>query len=347
MAGAVANGLEVNSEQCMFLVRGATEKEIWSALSCIGADKVPGPDGFSSSFFKRNWSTLGKELCEGVSHCLRYNALPKGMNAAYIALVPKNSHASKPEDYRPISCCNVSYKIISSLLAGRLKKVLPDIIDLPQDAFVKDRSIVGNICLAQQLLNGYGRKNVSDRMAWKIDLRKAYDTIDWSFLTSMLEKLKFPSKFIAWMGKRGLRQGDPLSPFLFTIVMECLSRMMKRLNKSGGFYYHPKCHRIKLSHIMFADDLILFSSARSSTISAVKGIVNEFLDCYGLSINFQKSHLFTGDMTDAKVAWVEDVICTKASPLPVRYLGLPLTSRSLSRKDCDILTERMTARLNS
>ncbi|CAM9001733.1 unnamed protein product [Rhodiola kirilowii] len=136
-------------------------------------------------------------------------------------------------------------------------------------------------------------------MAWKIDLRKAYDTIDWNFLTSMLEKLKFLSKFISWMvmcvqstsysvmfngemidffqGKRSFQQGDPLSLFLFTIAMECLSRMMKRLSKSGGFYYHPKCHRIKLSHIMFADDLILFSSGRSSAIS----------------------------MTDDKVAWVE------------------------------------------
>ncbi|KAL9681181.1 hypothetical protein QQ045_012962 [Rhodiola kirilowii] len=324
-ADAIAFGPMVSGDQCRLLVRGATDKEIWSALSNIGNDKAPGPDGFSSSFFKRNWSIVGRELCEGIRHCLRHNALPRGMNAAYIALIPKSNQcaASKPEDYRPISCCNVTYKIISSLLAGRLKEVMPDIIDPAQGAFVKDRSIVGNICLAQQLLSGYGRKNVSGRMAWKIDLRKAYDTIDWSFITSMLEKLKFPSKFIAWMvmciqstsysvmingemidffpGKRGLRQGDPLSPFLFNIAMECLSRMMNRLNKSAGFYYHPKCHRIKLSHIMFADDLILFSSGRSSAISAVKGVVNEFLNCSGLAINFQKSHLFTGGMSDAMI----------------------------------------------
>ncbi|KAL9691449.1 hypothetical protein QQ045_011873 [Rhodiola kirilowii] len=121
-----------------------------------------------------------------VRHCLRHNALPNGVNAAYIALIPKCSQASKPEEYRPISCCNVSYKIVSSLLAGRLKEVLPNIIDPAQGAFVRDRSIVGNICLAQQLLNGYGRKNISERLAWKIDLRKAYDSIDWNFLTSML-----------------------------------------------------------------------------------------------------------------------------------------------------------------
>ncbi|KAL9683788.1 hypothetical protein QQ045_021213 [Rhodiola kirilowii] len=238
--------------------------------------------------------------------------------------------------------------IVSSLLASRLKEVLPDIIDPAQGAFVKDRSIVNNIYLAQQLLNDYGKKKISERMAWKIDLRKAYDTIDWSFLTSMLEHLKFPRKFIAWMamcmqttsysmmikgemidffeGKRGLQQGDPLSPFLFTIAMECPSSMLQRLNRIEGFYFHPKCNRIKLSHIMFADDLILFSSGRPSAINAIK----------------EKSRLFAGGINAGKVSWVEEVIGTKASPMPVRYLGLPLMSRRLSGKDCDSLIEKIT-----
>ncbi|KAL9673455.1 hypothetical protein QQ045_029713 [Rhodiola kirilowii] len=183
----------------------------------------------------------------------------------------------------------------------------------------------------------------------------------------MLENLKFPRKFIAWMvmcvrstsysimingemidffeGKRGLRQGDPLSPFLFTIAMEGLFRMLQRLNKDVGFFYHPKCHRIKLSHIMFADDLILFSSGRNSAVEAILKVVSKFLECSGLSINCQKSNLFLGGMSEAKVAWVEGIIGTKASSLPIRYLGLPLTSRSLSRKDCDILIEKISSRL--
>ncbi|KAL9687698.1 hypothetical protein QQ045_032105 [Rhodiola kirilowii] len=94
----VAQGPVVNSEQCRPLVRGATDKEIWTTLISIGADKSPGPDGFSSSFFKSNWHILGKELCEGVRHCLRHNALPKGVNTAYIALIPKSGQACKLED---------------------------------------------------------------------------------------------------------------------------------------------------------------------------------------------------------------------------------------------------------
>ncbi|KAL9689526.1 hypothetical protein QQ045_009912 [Rhodiola kirilowii] len=98
---------------------------------------------------------------------------------------------------------------------------------------------------------------------------------------------------------------------------------------------------------MFADDLLLFSSGRGSAIGALKEVVAKILECSGLDINFQKSQLFTGGMNAAKIAWVDNVIGTKACSLPVRYLGLPLTSKRLSRRDCDNLIDRMTARLDS
>ncbi|KAL9667136.1 hypothetical protein QQ045_001485 [Rhodiola kirilowii] len=125
--------------------------------------------------------------------------------------------------------------------------------------------------MAQQLVAGYGRRNNSERMAWKIDLCKAYDSVNWNFLRDMLTQLNFPLKFISWIGmcvestsfsvqingemvdffagKRGLHQGDPISPLLFTITMEYLSRMLQGLTKTHGYYHHPKCHRIDLKHI--------------------------------------------------------------------------------------------------
>ncbi|KAL9661356.1 hypothetical protein QQ045_026180 [Rhodiola kirilowii] len=226
----VKNGKLIEDEQCRNLIREATDVEIWKALSSIGSDKSPGPDGFSASFFRKNWSLVGKEFCSGIRHCLKFNALPKGINSAFIALIPKSKMVTVPGDYRPISCYNVVYKVLSGLLAERLKLVLPTIIDPVQGAFIQGRSIVGNVCLAQQLVSGYGRKVISERMAWKIDLRKAYDTVDWQFLHNLLVILKFPLKFISWIdmcvrstsfslqingelvdyfeGKRGLRQGS-------------------------------------------------------------------------------------------------------------------------------------------
>ncbi|KAL9670344.1 hypothetical protein QQ045_007895 [Rhodiola kirilowii] len=198
-AKVINRGNKVADSQCRSLIREATNKEIQNVLCKIEVDKSPGPDGFSASFFRKNWSLVGKEFCNGIRHCLKYNALPKGVNTAYTAWIPKTNLAIHPSDFRPISCCNVVYKVLSGFLAGRLKGILPDIIDVAQGAFIQGRSIIGNVCMAPQLLSGYNRKSISERMAWKIDLRKAYDTVDWSFLRSMLVNLNFPMKFISWI----------------------------------------------------------------------------------------------------------------------------------------------------
>ncbi|CAM8923673.1 unnamed protein product [Rhodiola kirilowii] len=161
-------------------------------------------------------------------------------------------------------------------------------------------------------------------IAWKIDLRKAYDTVYWDFLDSMLQELKFSLKFISWIrmcvsspsflvlingemvdyfeGKRGLQQGDPLSTFLFLIAMEYLSRLLANLDRKAGFYYHPKCHRIYLKHFLFVDDLFLFSSGRPLSIIALKVTVERFLRSSGLSINLAKSQVFVAGIPDNKKA---------------------------------------------
>ncbi|CAM8998581.1 unnamed protein product [Rhodiola kirilowii] len=140
-------------------------------------------------------------------------------------------------------------------------------------------------------------------------------------------------------GKRGLRQGDPMSPLLFTVAMEYLSRLLKGLTKAAGFYHHPKCHRVDLKHIIFADGLFLFSNGRCSSIAALKGVLDEFLQCSGLSVNIEKSQLFVAGMNGAKRSWVENLLCTKMSVLPVRYLGFPLTAKSI--------IQRLTSKLGS
>ncbi|KAL9661564.1 hypothetical protein QQ045_026388 [Rhodiola kirilowii] len=107
--------------------------------------------------------------------------MPVSLSSTYVALVPKNKNPNSPKDYRPINCCNVVYKIIASVLANRLKSFLPDLIGPSQSAYVHCRSIVHNICLAQELLSQYNRKNISKRCILKIDIGKAYDTVDCDF----------------------------------------------------------------------------------------------------------------------------------------------------------------------
>ena len=118
------------------------------------------------------------------------------MNHSVIALVPKTCNASKVEEFRPIACCNVSYKVISKILAAKLSVLLPNLIDPAQAAFVQGRSMVENIYLVQELLNRYGWSRISPRCIMKIDLKKAYDTINWEFVREVLMGFGFPNLFV-------------------------------------------------------------------------------------------------------------------------------------------------------
>lgn len=204
----------------------------------------------------------------------------RGTNSTTITLVPKVLHPSSMNDYRPISCCNTTYKCISKIIASRLKVILPLIISPCQAAFVSGRRIGDNILLAQELFRNYHRPYGPACCAMKIGLSKAFDSVSWDFLLAVLRLLKFPPKFIFWIkacitstffsvkvngslcgyfeGAKWLRQGDPLSPYLFVIALEVLSTMLSKVSREPLFKHHWKTKLLSITHMCFADDLILF-----------------------------------------------------------------------------------------
>ena len=129
-----------------------THEEIKNALFSIDDSKAPGPDGFSSLFFKRAWSIVGNEVSHAVADFFRNGCMLREINCTIIALVPKVPNPSSMHDYRPISCCNTIYKRISKIIGARIKRCIPDIICPAQIAFVKGRSIADNILLTQELV---------------------------------------------------------------------------------------------------------------------------------------------------------------------------------------------------
>jgi hypothetical protein len=175
-----------------------TNDEVWSALQSIGDLKAPGADGMPSVFYKRFWPLLGDQVKREVLAVLNGGEMPQGWNDTIIVLIPKTKAPEKLKDLRPISLCNVLYKIVSKVIANRLKKVLPDIISLSQSAFVPGRMITDNVLLAYELTHYLNKKRQGSNgvAAIKLDMSKAYDRVEWSFLQKMLKKMGFQERWI-------------------------------------------------------------------------------------------------------------------------------------------------------
>nr|GEV15128.1 hypothetical protein [Tanacetum cinerariifolium] len=192
-----------------------------------------------------------------------------------------------------------------------MKRVLGNLVNINQSAFVAGRQIQDNILLTQELLKGYDRKRGPSRVAFKIDIQKAYDTVNWCFLETILTHFGFHGKMIQWImvyvkttsftinvngelcgffkGGKGLRQGDPLSPYLFTLFMECFTLMMERnVQRNPKFQYHFGCKGIKLTHVCFADDLLVLCHGDAESVKVVRDTIEEFGKCSGLLPNFHK-----------------------------------------------------------
>lgn len=278
-------------QQARLLERDASDDEILHTLKHMKHNKSPGPDGFNVHFFIHTWEIFGNVFTSAIQSFFRQGCLLRGSNSTAIALVAKIPNLSM-SDLRPISCCNTTYKCIFKIIASRLKGILPTIISPYQSAFISGRRIGDNILLAQVLFRNYHRPYGPAKCAIKINLRKAFDSVSWDFLLSALKLFNFPPKFLYWIkacitttsfsvkvngapcgyfkGAKGLRQGDPLSRYLFVIVMEVLSLMLSKASKDPAFRFHWKTAPISLTHLCFADDLIIFSHRDLASVMIIK-----------------------------------------------------------------------------
>lgn len=254
----------INAQQNEDLIKNFNFEELKTVVFSMHPHKSPGPDGFSPIFFQKNWSCLNQDLLKFMNACLVNPQIIKKINHANVTLIPKTMQPTNINNYRPFSLCNVLYRIFSKLLANRFKVSLNLFISPFQNAFVKHRHITDNTIIVGEVMKNLNKKKgFQGHLAIKIDLKKAFDQIDWNFLLKALESLGYsntwcniikacisttslsfnldgaPFGFIT--PERGLRQGDPLPPFLFITCIAYMPRLLRNLS------YNNKAVGIKLS----------------------------------------------------------------------------------------------------
>ncbi|XP_026434310.1 uncharacterized protein LOC113331882 [Papaver somniferum] len=285
----------ITNDENDMLTKIPTSEEISNILFQMQPWTTPGPDGYPPGFYQK--------MC----------------------LIPKNNGPKTPHDFRPISLSNVAYKIISELLANRLKKVMDKFISPYQAAFLTSKQITDNIVIAHELVGTMKKcKARKGLMAVKLDMSTGFDRIEWGFLINILKKLGFHKDWCdmifecistvsasvllngspgeVFYPSRGLRQGDPLSPYLFIIVMDCFSRLMVKAEHAGVLQgIKVPTSSPAISHLFFADDCLIFAKANLQGARTLDSIIKNFSKYSGQSINFGKSGMAFSSKMDSQV----------------------------------------------
>lgn len=301
------------------LTRLVSDSEIKQAAFSVKGSSAPGEDGLTGLFYQKFWHIVGPSLTQEIKEFFRSAIIPNGWNHTQLSLLPKIANPTKVQDMRPISLCSVQYKIISKILCNRLKGLLPDIISDTQGAFVSGRLISDNIIIAHEMIHGlHTNDSVAEGwMAVKTDMSKAYDRVEWNFLEVLMEKMGFDRVWIRWImacvrtvsfsilmngvshgfikPERGIRQGDPLSPFLFILCAEALVHRLTLSEEEGrlsGIKIAAECPSVH--HLLFADDSLLLCKANKDEASELIACLSSYGEASGQMVNPQKSSIIFG-----------------------------------------------------
>ncbi|GKB34451.1 RNA-directed DNA polymerase, eukaryota, reverse transcriptase zinc-binding domain protein [Tanacetum coccineum] len=303
--GANSNPKTICDEDAKEMIRRISDVEIKEAFFDICDNKAPGPDGYTVKFYKKAWTIVGPDVCAAVKDFFKRGKLIGEVNATLITLVPKITTPIKVSDYRPIACCN--------------------------SAFIPGRQITDNILLTQELLKGYSWKSGARRVAMKIDIQKAYDTVNWDFLEDALNM-----------------QGYPISPYIFTLVMEVFTLILnKQISDDGNFKFHWGCKDLQISHLCFADDLLVLCRGDIKSVKVVKSAMDIFSSISGLNPNIGKSIIFFSNVEEQVRNEILAILPFKIGSLPVTYLGVPLITKSPTFTDCKCLIDKVKEKVSN
>lgn len=338
----------LDSSDTNSLLMPITQKEVEEAVWKLDPDSAAGPDGYTGYFFRHCWEIIQQDVYMATLDFFVGVPIPRAMASAQIVLIPKINNPDSFADFRPICLCTFINKVFTRILASRLSHILPKLISLEQAGFMKGRSIQDNVLLAYELVQYIDKRCRGSNVVVKLDMIKAFDRISWSFLKAVLFKFGFPAAFVNlvmnnlnatrlsilingiscgfFKPSRGIKQGDPLSPLLFILVSEALSRSLILKMGTGMLSpYSSGLHCPVITHLAFADDIIIFTNGSSSSLKALKETLRQYQAGSGQRINFNKSFFVTSKHCTAQRAnSMSRILGMQRSTLPFRYLGVNL-----------------------
>jgi len=290
----------------------------------MDADKAPGPDGFTVHFYKVCWHIIKVDLYKMISRFMRKAKVGGGTNSTYLALIPKEINPETFARFRPISLCNASYKIVAKLIANRIKPFLKKLISASQGGFVEGRNIIDNVIQVQEIIHSSKQRNEKGMLV-KLDMANTFDRVDCSFLCKVLMAFGFSHQFVnlikacignPWITQlvngrptnffqtqRGISQGCPLSPSLYILMVESLSRKLAEEKLRGTILGLKPFHGAEgQNHVLFADDTILLGGATTRIARSINATLNKYCRVSGALINENKTEVYSSNIEQRELS---------------------------------------------
>uniref|UniRef100_A0A670IRT8 Reverse transcriptase domain-containing protein n=1 Tax=Podarcis muralis TaxID=64176 RepID=A0A670IRT8_PODMU len=322
-------------------------EEIKEAIKDLKRGKAPGPDGFTASYYKEMKSVLMMPLKEVMNNILRERDIPETWKEAYITFIPKqDSDLTQVKNYRPISLLNTDYKIFAGILAKRMKSILLEIIHKDQAGFLPGRQMKDNVRNIINIVEYLSARNEKEAIMMFVDAEKAFDNIAWDFMLKNLEHMDVGKEFFNGIKaiyteqkakliinnviteevkiSKGTRQGCPLSPLLFIMVLEVLLNSIRQNGKIKGVTIGQNEYKIKA----FADDLVIMIEDPISTAKEVLEEIEQFGGVAGFRLNKKKTKMIAKNMDQSVIEIMQQQTEIEVVK-KVKYLGIWLTSKNI------------------
>jgi exonuclease III len=351
------------------LIKPFSVAELEEVVKGLRDSSAPGPDGFSALFFKLFWGKIKGPIMEMLQDFREGNLDIARLNYGIITLIPKIKGPVNIRQFRPICLLNVVYKIITKTLTLRLNKVADKLISPYQTAFIPGRHILDGVVVIHEVLHELAKCKQSG-IILKLDFEKAYDKVNWNFLKEVMSRKGFSEKWIEWIMKvvcggrvavnlngelgkyfrsyKGLRQGDPLSPLLFNLVADGLSGILSKASARGVIEgVTPHLVEGGLTHLQYADDTVLFIRNSKHSITNLKFLLFCYEEVSGMKINYNKSEVFALGINEVEAEGIAKVFNCKLGHFPMKYLGLPISFKRLSKEDLSFSANKVEKRLET